>query len=176
MESSVRAPAGLLLSQPEGHSPGLGGRLGLEFKQLAWPLPVHTLTSSPASFQETPYSGPGSASLLGVAEVTHIQRSVSPPDAPAVPSAARGLARTCLQPSPGGPCSPTPRKEETNPHEQTMSQSTFIQGSRADRSGSGGSCPPWGRAGGQGSRSEAGLAALPCSGDQPSGPEEQGCW
>lgn len=53
--------------------------MGLEFKQLAWPLPVHTLTSSPASFQETPYSGPGSASLLGVAEVTHIQRSVSPP-------------------------------------------------------------------------------------------------
>ena len=46
---------------------GLGGGFGLEFKELDWPLPAHTLTSSPTSCQEAPYSG------------THIQRSVSPP-------------------------------------------------------------------------------------------------
>lgn len=53
--------------------------MGLEFRERAWPLPVHTLTSSPASFQEVPYSDPRSASLLSVAEETHIQRSMSPP-------------------------------------------------------------------------------------------------
>lgn len=168
VENSVRAPAGLLLSQPEGCSPRAAGQ---EFRELAWPLPVHTLTSSPASFQEAPYSGPQSASLLSVAEVTHVQRSVSPP--PLTPRMSLLLSgawpeSVCTSLLETHAALPPERKRQTHtsrpcPRALLFRAAEQIAAAREARARRG-----EGR-GGQGARSEAGMAALPCSGDRLSG-------
>lgn len=73
-----------------------------------WPSPSlgHTLTSSLNFFQTAPSSGPQSALPLNVAEVTRIQRSLSPPQTPkgvsAALSASLSMARTPLCTSPEG--------------------------------------------------------------------------
>lgn len=145
-----RGPRGELRQGPGGpaaepargpQSWGLGGGFGLEFKELAWPLPAHTLTSSPTSCQEAPYSG------------THIQRPVSPPLMPQgslSPFCCPGPGQKMSAPLSWRPVQPHPQEGTDKPTRADRVPEHFYSGQQSRSRHLGRLMPAVGRAGGPG--------------------------
>lgn len=159
-----RGPRGELRQGPGGpaaepargpQSWGLGGRFGLEFKELAWPLPAHTLTSSPTSCQEAPYSG------------THIQRPVSPPLMPQgslSPFCCPGPGQKMSAPLSWRPVQPHPQEGTDKPTRADRVPEHFYSGQQSRSRHLGRLMPAVGRAGGPGRALVGGPGSSPLLG------------
>lgn len=137
---------------------GLGGGFGLEFQELAWPLPEHTLTSSPTSCQEAPYSG------------THIQRSVSRP------LTSQGSHSPFCCPGPGQKMSaplswravqPHPQEGTDRPTRADRVPEHFYSGQQSRSRRLGRRMPAVGRGGGPGGALVGGPGSSPLLGGRP---------
>lgn len=122
---------------------------------MAWPLPAHTLTSSPTSCQEAPYSG------------THIQRSVSPPLMPQgsrSPFCCLGPGQKMSAPLSWRPVQPHPQEGTNKPTRADRVPEHFYSGQQSRSRRLGRLTPAVGRGGGPGHALVGGPGSSPLLG------------